>query len=163
MFSETSDSSLYHPNFPCPFCTKIFDEKAEVVEHLDTCDGTEDLSAMILFQWWGSWEPYRQPPLSLWCPPVLSVLRFKKKGCCDWTYGGTEIETDSNVQCVFSVKKPLWLLRILWSTLSITTNADTDTYCAVSYALFCTYFTSLKTTFITLKCEHFRLSLLVQI
>ena len=36
-----------HPNFPCPFCTKIFDEKAEVVEHLDTCDGTEDLSAMI--------------------------------------------------------------------------------------------------------------------
>ena len=46
--SETSDSSSDHPNFPCPFCNKIFDEKAEVVEHLDTCDGTEDLSAMIL-------------------------------------------------------------------------------------------------------------------
>ena len=45
---ETSDLSSDHPNFPCPFCTKIFDEKAEVVEHLDTCDGTEDLSAMIL-------------------------------------------------------------------------------------------------------------------
>ena len=28
---ETSDSSLDHRNFPCPFCTKIFDEKAEVV------------------------------------------------------------------------------------------------------------------------------------
>jgi hypothetical protein len=37
-----------HPNFPCPFCTKIFDEKAEVVDHLDTCDGTEDFSAVIL-------------------------------------------------------------------------------------------------------------------
>ena len=44
---ETSDLSLNHPNYPWPFCTKIFDEKAEVVERLDTCDGTEDLSAMI--------------------------------------------------------------------------------------------------------------------
>ena len=41
--SETSDLSLNHPNFPCSFFTKIFDEKAEVDEHLDTCDGTEDL------------------------------------------------------------------------------------------------------------------------
>ena len=46
--SDTFDMSLNHPNFLCPFCTKIFDEKAEVVEHLYTCDGTEDLSAMIL-------------------------------------------------------------------------------------------------------------------
>ena len=45
--SETSDLSLNHPNFPCPFFTKIFDEKAEVVERLDTCNGTEDPSAMI--------------------------------------------------------------------------------------------------------------------
>ena len=45
---ETSDSSSDQPNLSCPFCTKIFDEKAEVVEHLDTCDGTKDLSAMIL-------------------------------------------------------------------------------------------------------------------
>ena len=45
--SGTSDLFLNHPNFPCPFCTKIFDEQAEVVEHLDTCDGTQDLSAMI--------------------------------------------------------------------------------------------------------------------
>ena len=45
--SDTSDLSLNHPNFPCPFCIKIFDEKAEVVERLDTCVGTEDLSAMI--------------------------------------------------------------------------------------------------------------------
>ena len=34
--SETSDLLLNHPNF----CTKIFDEKAEVVEHLDTRYGT---------------------------------------------------------------------------------------------------------------------------
>ena len=46
--SETSDLFLNHPNFLCPFCTKIFDGKAEVVEHLDTCDGTEDFFAMIL-------------------------------------------------------------------------------------------------------------------
>ena len=45
--SETSDLFLNHPNFPCPFCTKIFDEKTEVVERFDTCDGTEDLSVMI--------------------------------------------------------------------------------------------------------------------
>ena len=38
---ETSDSSSDHLNFPCPLCTEIFDEKAEVVEHIDTCDGTE--------------------------------------------------------------------------------------------------------------------------
>ena len=48
LFLETSDSSLDHPNFPCPFCNKIFDQKADVDEHLDTCDGTEDLSVMIL-------------------------------------------------------------------------------------------------------------------
>ena len=40
--SETSDSSSDYPNFPCPFCTQNFDERAEVVEHLDTCVGTED-------------------------------------------------------------------------------------------------------------------------
>ena len=47
--SETSDLSLKQPNFPCPFCTKIFDKKALVVERLDICDGTEDLSALIHF------------------------------------------------------------------------------------------------------------------
>ena len=31
--SYPSDLSLNCPNFPCPFCTKIFDEKAEVFEH----------------------------------------------------------------------------------------------------------------------------------
>ena len=44
--SETSDLSLNHPNFPCPFCTKIFDEKAKV-ERLYTFNGKEDLSAML--------------------------------------------------------------------------------------------------------------------
>ena len=46
--SETFDLFSDHPNFPCPSFTKIFNENAEVVEHLDNCDGTEDLSAMIL-------------------------------------------------------------------------------------------------------------------
>ena len=45
---ETSVLSSNHSNFPYPFCTKITDKKAEVVEYLDTCDGTEDLSALIL-------------------------------------------------------------------------------------------------------------------
>ena len=45
--SDTSDLSLNHFNFPCPFCTKIFDEMAEVIERFYTCDGAEDLSAMI--------------------------------------------------------------------------------------------------------------------
>ena len=39
--SETSDSSSNHPNFPCPFCPKIFDEKSEVIEHIETCEGIE--------------------------------------------------------------------------------------------------------------------------
>ena len=46
LFAETSDLSSDHPNFPCPFCTKIFDEKAEVVVHLDTCDAMILLSVM---------------------------------------------------------------------------------------------------------------------
>ena len=45
--SKTSDLFLNHRNFPGPFCTKIFDEKAEMDECFDTCDGTEDPSAMI--------------------------------------------------------------------------------------------------------------------
>ena len=48
LFWETSDLSLDHSKFPCPFCTKLFDEKAKVVKHLDTCDDTKYLSAMIL-------------------------------------------------------------------------------------------------------------------
>ena len=40
LFLESSDSSLDHLNFPFHFCTKIFDERAEVLEHLDTCDVT---------------------------------------------------------------------------------------------------------------------------
>ena len=46
---DTTDLSLNHSNFPCPFCTKIFYEMAEVIERFDICDGTEELSAMIRF------------------------------------------------------------------------------------------------------------------
>ena len=46
--SETSDLSSDHLIFSCPFCTKMCDEKAEVVIHVDTFDGKEDPSAMIL-------------------------------------------------------------------------------------------------------------------
>ena len=50
------------------------------------------------------------------------------------------MEVQRNFQCVFSVKKPLWALRILWITLSITTCADTDTFWGVSYDFLCTNF-----------------------
>ena len=36
------------PTSPAHFVPKYFFEKAEVVEHLDTCDGTRDLFPMIL-------------------------------------------------------------------------------------------------------------------
>ena len=77
--SYTSDLSLNHPNFPCPFCTKIFDEKAEVVEHLDTCDGTEDLSAMILLSVMRKLRTISTTATSFMIPSVLSVPRFSNK------------------------------------------------------------------------------------
>ena len=96
LFSETSDSSLDHPNFPCPFCTKIFDEKAEVVEHLDTCDGTEDLSAMILLSVMRKLRTISTTATTLMIPPCsfcpkifkekaeviepMEVQRYKHKG-----------------------------------------------------------------------------------
>ena len=77
--SETSDLFLNHPNFPCPFCTKIFHEKAEVVERLDTCDGTEDLSAMIHLSVMRKLRTISTTATSVKIPPVLSVPRFSKK------------------------------------------------------------------------------------
>ena len=78
--SETSDLSLNHPNFPCPFCTKIFDEKAEVVEHLDTCDGTEDLSAMILLSVMRKLRTILTIAMTLLIPPCSFCPKiFKEK------------------------------------------------------------------------------------
>ena len=71
--------ALDHPNFPCPFCTKIFDKKAEEVEHLDTCDGTEDLSTMILLSVMRKVRTILTTATTLMIPPVLFVQRFLKK------------------------------------------------------------------------------------
>ena len=80
LFSETSDSSSDHPNFPCPFCTKIFDEKAEVVEHLDTCDGTEDLSAMVRFSVMRKLRTISTTATTLMIPPCSFCPKiFKEK------------------------------------------------------------------------------------
>ena len=69
-----------HPNFPCPFCTKIFDEKAEVVEHLDTCDGTEDLSAMILLSVMRKLRTISTTATTLMIPPCSFCPKiFKEK------------------------------------------------------------------------------------
>ena len=77
--SETSDLFLNHSNFPCPFCTKNFDEKAEVFERLYTCDGTEDLSAMIRWSVMRKLITKSTTATSSWFPPFLSVPRFSKK------------------------------------------------------------------------------------
>ena len=94
--SETSDLFLNHPNFPCSFCTKIFDENAEVVERLDTCDGSENLSAMILLSVMRKLRTitttatsFRIPPCSF-CPKIfkekaeviepMEVQRYKHTG-----------------------------------------------------------------------------------
>ena len=76
---ETSDSPLDHPSFPGPLCTKIFDERAEMVEHLDTCDGTEDLFAMILLSVMRKLRIVLTTSTSLMVSPVLSVPRLSKK------------------------------------------------------------------------------------
>ena len=76
---ETSDSSSDHPNFSCPFCTKIFGEKVAVVEHLDTCDGTEDISAMILFSVIRNLRIILTIATSFMIPPIPSVPRLSKE------------------------------------------------------------------------------------
>ena len=77
---ETSDSSSDHPNLPFPLCTKIFDEKAEVVEHLDTCDGTEDLSAMILLSVMRKLRTISTTATTLMIPPCSFCPKmFKEK------------------------------------------------------------------------------------
>ena len=79
--SETSDLSLNHPNFPCPFCTKIFDEKAEVVERLDTCDDTEDLSAMIHLSVMRKLRTISTTATSFMIPPLFFLSKdFQRKG-----------------------------------------------------------------------------------
>ena len=79
--SETSDLSLNHPNFPCPFCTKIFDEKAEVVECLDTCDGTEDLSAMIRLSVMRKLRTILTTAISFMITPLFFLSKdFQRKG-----------------------------------------------------------------------------------
>ena len=48
--SETDDESSGIPSFSCPFCQKTFETKAEVLEHLKTCqeadiaDSDEDIN-----------------------------------------------------------------------------------------------------------------------
>ena len=100
--SETSDLSLNHPNFPFPFCTKIFDEKPEVVECLDTCDGTEDLSAMILLSVMRKLRTISTTATSFMIPSVLSVPRCSNKRLKWlnlWRY--RDINTQKFPMCVF--------------------------------------------------------------
>ena len=116
--SETSDMFLDHLNFPCPFRTTIFGEKAEVVERLDTCDGREDLSSMIRLSVMRKLKTILTTATSFMIPACYFCPKMLKE------------------KCVFFVKKPLWVLRILWNTSSITTSADADTFCSV----ICTFF-----------------------
>ena len=99
--SETSYPSSDHPNFSFPFCTKIFDEKDEVVEHLDTCNGTEDLSATTLLSVIKKLRTILTTATSLMIPPILSVPRLSKKKPKWLNLWGTEVQTHRNFQCVF--------------------------------------------------------------
>ena len=76
---ESSALSLNHPNFPCPFCSKIFDEKAELVEHLDTCDGTEDLSSMILLLVMRKLRTISTTAFTLMIPPCPKIFKEKSE------------------------------------------------------------------------------------
>ena len=156
--SESSDLPLNHPNFPCLFCTKIFDQKSEVVERLDTCDGTEDLSAMIHVSVMSSWEPYRQPPLALRFSLDLFQKIFKENGISYGTYRGTEVQTHRNFQCAFFARKPLEYWKFC-ETHCQSPLVQMQTLFVHWYALI---LTSLKTTLITMKWEYFMSSLLVQ-
>ena len=69
-------------------------------------------------------------------PLIFLSKDFQRKGWSDWTYGVREVQTPGISNSSFFVKKSLWVLNILWNTLSITTSADADTFGAV----ICTYF-----------------------
>ena len=76
---ETSDSSSEHPNFSYLLCTKIFDDKAELFEHLDTCDGTKDFSAMILLSAIKKLRTILTTATSLMIPSVFFLSQYSKK------------------------------------------------------------------------------------
>ena len=40
--SETDDESAGIPSYSCPFCQKTLETKAEVLEHMETCDETNN-------------------------------------------------------------------------------------------------------------------------
>ena len=162
LFSETSDSSSDHPEFPCPFCTKIFDEKAEVVEHLNSCDGTEDLSSMILLSVMRKLRTILPPATTLmitpgsFCPEIfkekaeviepMEVQRYKHKGISNVSFLSRSLYEYWKF-CETHSQSPLLQIQILF----------------VQFLMLCytLILASLKTTLITMKCKYFMLGLLV--
>ena len=91
--SYTSDLSLNYLNFPCPFCTKIFDEKAEVVEHLDTCVGKKDFSAMICLSVMRKLRTISTTATSIMIPPCSFCPKIcKEKAEVIKQYRGTNTQ-----------------------------------------------------------------------
>ena len=67
------------PTSPAPSVLIFFDEKAEVVEHLYTCDGTEDLSAVILLSVMRKLRTILTTPTSLMIPPCSFCHKIFKE------------------------------------------------------------------------------------
>ena len=96
------------PTSPVPF-----DKKAEVVEHLVTCDGTEDLSAMILLSVMRKLRTISTTTTNLMIPPCSFWPKIVKEKA--------EVIEHMEVQRYNKKKKK----RNTWS---ITTSGDTETF-----------------------------------
>ena len=57
----------------------MFDEKIKLVEHLDTCDGTEDLSAMIILSVMRKLRTIATTAITLMIPPCSFCPKIFKE------------------------------------------------------------------------------------
>ena len=90
------------PNSPAPFVPRYLMKVLKCLNIYILVMAHRTFLPWYFCQWWGSWEPYRQPPLALWFPPVLSVQIFSKKRLHIlnlWRYRGTN--TQKIPMCLF--------------------------------------------------------------
>ena len=157
--SDTSDLSLNHANFPCPFCTKIFDEKAEVVECLDTCVGTEDLSAMIRLSVMRKLRTISTTAISFMIPPCSFCPKIFKEKAEMIEPMEVQRYKDTDISNVSFLLQNLYKYWMFCETHRQSPLVKMQTLFVQWYALI---LTSLKTNLITMKWEYFMSSLLVQ-
>ena len=98
------------PTSPAPSAPRSLNEKAEVVEHLDTCDGTKDHTAMILLSVMSKLRIISTTATSLMITPCSFCPKiFKEKAEVIEPMEVHRYKHISNLsfQCVFFIKKPL--------------------------------------------------------